>query len=162
MKDFPFDRCWMPGWYRGECWKVSCDLLTLEGSPSTCGRQTIFQRYDISIICPQDMSCSVCLMARGYEWQNRKCWKASAAWGTVPGRPPRAGLTPGEVEICTVLVTVAGRAASWGPASAPCHTVIQVPSPGDRATWFSIIAQVSIHTASHYCSGWSDTHQEHL
>lgn len=53
------------------------------------------------------------------------------------------------MEICTVLVTVAGRAAHCGLVSAPCHTVIQVPSPADRATWFSIIAQVSIHT-SHY------------
>lgn len=102
----------MPSWYRRECWRVSCDLPALEGSLYTCGRQTIFQRYDISVICPQDMSCSVCLIARGYDWLNRKCWKKSAAHSTPPGRPPQARLIPGWVEICTVLVTVAGRAAA--------------------------------------------------
>ena len=52
------------------------------------------------------------------------------------------------MEICTGPVTVASRVASSSPVSAPCQTVIQVPSPADGATWFSIIAQVSIHTAS--------------
>lgn len=159
MKDFPFDRHWMPSWYIKDCWKVSCDLLALEGSPYTCGRQTIFQRYNISIICPQDMRGSVCLVARGYEWQNRKCWKKLVAHSTLYGRRPQARLIPSRVETCTVLVAVASRMASCASVSALCHTVIQVPSPADRATWFSIIAQVSTHTASHYCSKRTNTNQ---
>lgn len=84
----------MPWWYRRECWKVSCDLPALEGSPYTCGRQTVFQKDNISIIWPQDMSCSVCLIARGHEWQNRKCWKKSVAHSALSGRPPQARLVP--------------------------------------------------------------------
>ena len=75
----------MPSWYRRECWKVLCDPPALEGSPYTCGRQTISRKDDRSIICPQDMSCSVCLIARRYEWGNRKCWKKSVAHSTPSG-----------------------------------------------------------------------------
>lgn len=84
----------MPSWYRRECWRVSCDLLALEGNLYTCGRQTIFQRYDISIICPQDTSCSVCLIARGYDWLNRKCWKKSQYTAHRLAGCPRPGSFP--------------------------------------------------------------------
>lgn len=117
----------MPSWYRRECWKVLCDPPALEGSPYTCGRQTISQKDDRSIICPQDMSCSVCLIARHYEWENRKCWKKSVAHGTLSGRSPQTRLILSGWKYARGLsLWQAEWLAASSPVSAPCQTVIHL------------------------------------
>lgn len=62
---------------------------------------------------------------------------------------PRPGLLSVDGKMHRALAYCSARGASSSPVSAPAQTAHpQVPSPADRATWFSIIAQVSIHTAS--------------